>query len=222
MARDIGEQMILAEWLFVETVDDIRRRSKDPELRTRYELLSIAPLLRKLLIDGTSLLDTVRVARPEVQVEFRICSWTDLEDKLAAEGLDRYFGIGGKELISGTDAPTTAPSEFLKTVIGVASGEDLTVKGVIRYYAHVEGGVHFGTPRETGEPVLSNMAWMLLGHSTGQIQTLAHLGQIVVEALEPLRHTILTYPTIHTLLHLKDERGMYLNHWTNGYNQAER
>lgn len=43
MALDIGEQMVLAEWLFVETVDDIRRRSSEPEQRTRYELLGIAP-----------------------------------------------------------------------------------------------------------------------------------------------------------------------------------
>ncbi|WP_420180837.1 hypothetical protein [Paenarthrobacter sp. TA1.8] len=56
MAGSIGEQMILAEWLFVETVDDIRRRCQNPAMRTRYELLGIAPLLRKLLIDDAPLL----------------------------------------------------------------------------------------------------------------------------------------------------------------------
>lgn len=222
MARDIAEQMILAEWLFVETVDDVRRRSKAPELRTRYELLGIAPLLRKLISDGTSLLDTVAVVRPDVEVEFRIRSWKDLDDKLASEGLERHFGIGGKELIGGTDVPATTLDQFLKTVVGAAEGEDLTTKGVIRYYAHVEGGVHFGTPRETGESTLSSMAWMLLGHSTGQIQVLAHLGQIVAEALEPLRRSILTEPTIHTLLHRKDERGRLIGHWTTDYYTAER
>ncbi len=54
MARDIGEQMILAEWLFVETIDDLHRRTDDPASRTRYELLGIAPLLRKLLLDGAT------------------------------------------------------------------------------------------------------------------------------------------------------------------------
>lgn len=42
MARDIGAQMILAEWLFVETVADVRRRSEEPSVRSRYELLGIA------------------------------------------------------------------------------------------------------------------------------------------------------------------------------------
>jgi hypothetical protein len=58
MTRDIGAQMMLAEWLFVETVSDVRRRSEDPGSRSRYELLRIAPLLRKLLLDGSTLVDT--------------------------------------------------------------------------------------------------------------------------------------------------------------------
>jgi hypothetical protein len=40
--------MILAEWLFVETVTDLQTRSSRVGERTRYELLATAPLLRKL------------------------------------------------------------------------------------------------------------------------------------------------------------------------------
>ncbi|MHC6220501.1 hypothetical protein [Arthrobacter sp. MMS24-S77] len=217
MARDIGEQMILAEWLFAETLDDIRRRSQEPTSRTRYELLGIAPLLRKLLIDGTSLLDTVFAVRAEVPVEFRIRSWSAFEDRLANEGLSRYFGIGGEQIVGEADWPGIPLDEFLRTVIGVAETDDLTVKSVIRYYAHVEGGVHFGKPKEPGEPTLSSMSPMLLGHSTGQIQILAHLGQIVVDALEPVRRSIIDRPTIHKLWHPKNEQGRYLNHWTTEY-----
>lgn len=42
-----------------------------PGGRSRYELLGIAPLLRKLLLDGTSLVDTVRARRSDVTIEFR-------------------------------------------------------------------------------------------------------------------------------------------------------
>lgn len=106
---------------------------------------------------------------------------------------------------------------FLGTVIGVAEGNELTVKGVVRYYAHVEGGVHFGAAKDPGEPTMMSMSPMLLGHSTGQLQVLAHLGMIVVEALEPLRRSILSEPSVHRLWHRKDERGLYLNHWTTEY-----
>lgn len=222
MARDIGEQMILAEWLFVETVDDLRRRIDDPEPRTRYELLGIAPLLRKLLLDGAPLLETVRVARPEVPVEFRIRPWTELEDKFAAEGLERYLGLGDQRLIGDPGDPAITNLEELKmTVVGIAQGEHLTFRSVVRYYAHVEGGVHFGTAKDPGESTLSSMAPILLGHSTGQIQTLAHLGQITVDALEPMRRSILARPTIHTLLHRKDDRGLFMNHWTTKYFESQ-
>ena len=75
MARDTGNQMILAEWLFVEPVADVRHRSQNPSDRSRYELLGIAPLLRKLLLDGASLVDTVRAGRLEVPFEFRVRPW---------------------------------------------------------------------------------------------------------------------------------------------------
>jgi hypothetical protein len=217
MAWGIGEQMILAEWLFVETVDDIRRRCQDPAMRTRYELLGIAPLLRKLLIDDAPLLHTVRAARREVPVIFRIQSWNDLEDRLAGNGLTRYFGIGDERIVGGPDPSPLTLKQFLRTVIGVAEGNDLTVKSLIRYYSHVEGGVHFGIPKDPGEPTLSTMSPMLLGHSTGQVQILGHLGQIVADALEPLRRSILSQPTIHKLWHSKDDRGLFLNHWTTEY-----
>ncbi len=222
MARDIGEQMILAEWLFVETVDDLRSRSQHPASRTRYELLGIAPLLRKLLLDGAPLLETVRVARPEVPVEFRIRPWTALEDPFVTEGLDRYLSLGDTRLIGDPGDPAITDLEELKTtVVGIAQGEHLTFRSVVRYYAHVEGGVHFGTVKEAGESTLSSMAPILLGHSTGQIQTLAHLGQIAAEALEPMRRSILTQPTVHRLLHLKDDRGLFMNHWTTDYFESQ-
>jgi hypothetical protein len=72
MTQKIGPETMLAEWLLVATVADVRRRSQYPDVRRRYELLGIAPLLRKLLIDACPLLNTVRAVRPEVPTDFRI------------------------------------------------------------------------------------------------------------------------------------------------------
>ena len=218
MAREIGEQMIIAEWLFVETVDDLRRRCQEPGDRSRYELLGIAPLLRKLLLDATPLLQTVQIVRPEVSVAFRIRPWSPVGRGLEQAGLERHLGLGGEELVGGPDdSAITSLEEFKHTIVGIADGSDLTVRGIIRYYAHVEGGVHFGSPREPGEPALGGMTPLLLGHSTGQIQILAHLGRIVVNALGPMRRSILERPTIHSLWHHKNEQGFYAGHWTTEY-----
>lgn len=221
MAQDIDEQIIMAEWLCVETLDDVRRRSQEPTKRSRYELLGIAPLLRKLLLDSAPLINTVRRARFRIPVELRIRSWEELDDHFERDGLTRYLGLGGEKLVGGPEtSPIRKLDKFNKTVVGIAQDAQLTVRSVIHYYAHVEGGVHFGATKKAGEPTLHRAARMLLGQTTGQIEILAHIGQVVVEALDPLRRSILAEPTVHRLWHVKDERGFYTGHWTTEYLDA--
>lgn len=215
MPRDIGVQMILAEWLFVETVADVRHRSQNPGDRSRYELLGIAPLLRKLLLDGTSLVDTVKAGRPEILLEFRVRPWLPPATDIKV-GAPRYsLRLGGPELVGKPDnSAVRTAAEFVAARVGLVEGRDLTIRDVVRYYSHVEGGVHFGEPREAGQATLSSLAPLLLGRVTGQIEILAHLGQIVVKALTPLCDSILTSPTTDRRLHRQNKAGFYDNHWT--------
>jgi hypothetical protein len=67
--------MILAEWLFVETIADIERRSRRRAAYNQYELLGIAPLLRKLLIDQRPLLDIVKSDRLSGPLLFNVHPW---------------------------------------------------------------------------------------------------------------------------------------------------
>jgi hypothetical protein len=213
MARDLGAQMILAEWLFVETVADVRNRSQDPRSRSRYELLGIAPLLRKLLFDGTAVVDTVRTARPEIPTDFRIRPWQAPDQDV--DDLRYVLRLGGPELVGGPDdIHLSTVAEFASAQVGLVDGEALTVRQVVRYYANVEGGVHFGVPKENGQETMNMMAPLLLGNTTGQIEILANIGQIVVAALTPLCNSILTMPTILAGVHLHNEAGLLDNHWT--------
>jgi hypothetical protein len=208
--------MMLAEWLFVQTVADLRDRSHDPASRRRYELLGIAPLLRKLLTDrGDPLLVTVRRARHEIAPGFRIRPWQ--APGSADESLSYLIRLSGHELVgdAATDALTT--DQFLAARIGMVEGQDLSVKQVIRYYAHVEGGVHFGDPNEDGQEAMSSMAPILLGQTTGQIEILGYLGQVVVDALTPLCDSILTSPTTVPAMHRLNSSGYYDQHWTTRY-----
>ncbi|MHA7156216.1 hypothetical protein [Arthrobacter sp. TMN-50] len=213
MARDIGAQMMLAEWLFVETVSDVRRRSEDPGSRSRYELLGIAPLLRKLLLDGSALVDTVRAARQEVPIEFRINPWSAPDKR--ADDLPYAIRLGDSRLAGGPDGlALSSVEDFTCTRVGLVDAADLTVRQVVRYYAHVEGGVHFGIPKEDGQQTMNEMAPVLLGNTVGQIEILGHLGQVVVEALTPLCDSILAATTIIPAIHQLNSSGFYDHHWT--------
>jgi hypothetical protein len=215
MTQKIGPETMLAEWLLVETVADVRRRSQYPGARSRYELLGIAPLLRKLLIDARPLLNTVRAFRPEVPTDFRIRPWSAAEDSSDDTDLTYLLRLGGPELVGGPEDPVLPKlQQFIGAKVGLVQGRPVTVREVVKYYANVEGGVHFGVPKEQADHVLSEMAPVLLGHSTGQIEILAHLGAIVVDALTPLCESILASPLIDTRMHRRNDLGFYDGHWT--------
>ena len=221
MTRDIGAQMMLVEWLFVETVADLRNRSHDPASRSRYELLGNALLLRKLLTDrGEPLLATVKRARQEVKTQFRIRPWQVPVG--ADESLEYLVRLSGPELVGDAETPALTADQFLAARVGVLDGRGLSVKQVIRYYAHVEGGVHFGDPNEDGQEAMSSMAPVLLGNTIGQIEILGHLGQVVVDALTPLCDSILTSPTILPAMHRLNSSGFYDHHWTAEYHANRR
>lgn len=155
MARDIGAPMMFAEWLFVETVSDVRRRSEDPGSRSRYELLGIAPLLRRLLLDGSALVDTVRTARREVPIEFRINPWSAPDER--GDDLPYAMRLACSKLIGSPDGLALSSVEDFTSRVGLVDAADLTVRQVVRYYTHVEGGVHFGIP-EDGQQTIDEMA----------------------------------------------------------------
>lgn len=216
MALEIGPETMLAEWLFVETVADVRRRSQDPGRRGRYELLGIAPLLRKLLIDARPLLNIVRAARPDVSTDFRIRQWSPPDDSCYDADLPYLLRLGGPELVGGPEDPVLPKlKHFIGARVGLVQGRPLTVREVVKYYSNVEGGIHFGVPEEDAQRVLHQMAPLLLGRSTGQIEILAHLGTIVVDALTPLCESILASPLIDTRMHNRsNDRGFFDGHWT--------
>jgi hypothetical protein len=215
MAPEVGPETMLAEWLFVETVADVRRRSRHPGARSRYELLGIAPLLRKLLLDARPLLNTVRAARPEIPTDFRIRQWSAPDDIRYDTELPYLLRLGGPELVGGSEDPAMPKlKHFIGARVGLVRGRPLSVREVVRYYANVGGGVHFGVPEDDAQSVLSQMAPLLLGRSTGQIEILAHLGTIVVGALTPLCESILASPLIDKRMHRPNDRGYFDGHWT--------
>ncbi|TFB17514.1 hypothetical protein E3V93_13215 [Microbacterium sp. 3H14] len=221
---ETGSAMI-AEWLFVEAVDDLRRRSTHLAERSRYELLGIAPLLRKLLLDGAaSLVITVRRGHRDVPLEFPIRPWRPPATTAEHPELQWMLRLSGHELVgSPGDEPVRNIDAFLSTRVGIAGGEDLTVRDVILYYANVEGGVHHGHPREGNQrqETLSRIAPLLLGQTNSHVETLAYLAQVMVMGLTPLRESVLRAPLVVRGLHRPNHAGGYFEgHWTEEYRRS--
>ncbi|MBP1325466.1 hypothetical protein JOF28_000698 [Leucobacter exalbidus] len=56
---------------------------------------------------------------------------------------------------------------------------------------------------------MNSMAPILPDNTTGQIEILAHLGELVADALEPIRASILNSPTIIPAMHRRNSAGYY-------------
>jgi hypothetical protein len=181
--------------LLLETVRDLAARSRvQPDARppTEYEILMAAPLLRKLLLEGQPLV--TRVNR-EYRVKLRFLV-SDVPPPWEIPGL----GIPASALMFWSEGdgldPATAPpgptveltrDEFLGRRAMRVSDEDVAVKDVVRYAAHVLGAVHAGEPRSTAERALADVGGAIfIGGYDAVLQVLPAISRVVLRALVPL------------------------------------
>jgi hypothetical protein len=70
----------------------------------------------------------------------------------------------------------------------VVNGQDVTVKDVIRYVAHVEGAVHAGVPQGDVEKALAEVSSDLevAGYSA-TVAAVRGIGEVVLSGLQSLR-----------------------------------
>lgn len=174
----------LIDWLFIETMRDLTERAQAPNsFASRYTVLGIAPLLRKLLLDsGRSLVYQVRKAGPDrPEPMFRSSQYPrpDTRGDLVAIGTasDRLWD---------PSAPPVNLDEFLKYRVGIVGDHDLTAREAIRHYAHVEGGVHLGK-----DEIPANDLLQLTGPASPILQmtpflVLSRIAEVVIDACSPL------------------------------------
>lgn len=200
----------VAQWVFKQTMDDIKRRVHDPALSgDRYQILGIAPLLRKLLIDGGNLVQAVN-RRYKLGLSFQIAPF-DIQERELYEiitssfpkpaptlkelGYWRLFAPG--LLMPNEDRPgesLTLP-HFLAAHVGIVNGHRLSVRELVKFYCIVEGGVHIGMPRQKFEKdmlmmVPSELVMPNWGVDNSPISSLYVCAEIVILALEPLLEAI--------------------------------
>ena len=195
-----GFLVVNADEFFLDTIDDLQRRI-DGHL-AEYDMLHIAALLRRLLLDDTPQADRVNRSR-RLKIKFRVndrivpasdepITWS------ALDGFDPETGHPEGEVLELTR------EAFLARVILHHAGTDFTVREVINALANVADGVHFGEPSEDRERILAEVSeFFKVGDLSGVLGSLLAVSRVVLKGLQPLRETIeadLGFPS-HQAIH---------------------
>jgi hypothetical protein len=188
--------------LFLHTLEDIEQRLSS---RSEYEILGLAWLLRKLLLDGGALLD--QVAQPRrYKPQFRVNDWT-LQRFLEWRGVppERFSAVTDKMIlwsaednfdpevaqVFGADPIVVSKDQLLAREVMVFQGHRITAKDLIDFEAHVQGAVHAGRPKGQKEPALKDLADQLrTGNLPQGLRTLRAIARVTLRSLEPLRQAV--------------------------------
>lgn len=172
--------------LFIKTLEDIQSRLASHD---SYEILMIAGLLRKLLLDDYPLIDQVN-EKKRIKVRFTIngrqinpllkeASFWSIQDGFDPE--TAHFAV-----FKGVDR-----NSMLKEIVMRSNGVSFTVADLIKFLCHVEGSVHSGIPKEDKEFILQEIEKELkIGGLNPVIRSIMSIARVVLKGLEPLRKEI--------------------------------
>jgi hypothetical protein len=144
--------------LFLRTLEDLGRRV-EPGV-DEYEVLLIAGLLRKLLVDSPRLVDEVnrgRGLRIRYLINARKPIW-ELAGLQAPVFWSIQDGLDPERALARVEPKEVSLDEFLATVVVRVRTESITVKDVILHAANVVGAVHPGRPRADVNRLLEQLA----------------------------------------------------------------
>lgn len=176
-----------ADLLFIATLDDLDARSEPG--RNEYDVLAIAALLRKLLLDSSRLLDLVNRER-RIRIRYvanRRHPPTDPPPIFwsVQDGLDPNTALARSQ------PEELALDQLLSVTIIRIEGVDLSVHDVVDYLANVGGAVHLGQPRTPKQTALASIeSTIKVGGYPPAVRSLLAVARVVSRALQPLRAAI--------------------------------
>ena len=171
--------------LFLETVRELRSRGARP---SEYDVVSIAGLLRKLLLDSPTLVDVVNKERRldiTYVVNAREPDWKLFGEIPLAYAIED--GFDPRTAIAAVQPLPVRRSQLLSRGVLAYRGHELTVRDLISYTANTAGGVHFDPPRNEREAAVQAVAtFMRVGQYPAGGKTLLAVGRVVAKGLQPL------------------------------------
>lgn len=169
----------------VQRLDEIVRDGFD-----EYAALESSGLVRKLLIDESPLLHQVNRQRRR-RVRFEVAGNVAYETELFKDG--PMVWVPGAALsprlsiMAHFTVRSLTLDQFLAHRAMFVAGHDVSVHDVIVQLAHIEGGVHAGTPKTDVEHLLQQANAQLGISGMGSVaNSMQGIADVVVVALQPL------------------------------------
>jgi hypothetical protein len=178
------------EDLFLKSLEDIEKRAQSHDA---YEILMIASILRKLLLDGAASL------MYQVNNKHRIKVLFEINNRPAPVGT----GVIIWSVQDGFDPQTSVPhlteplmvnlDQLLHKPVMLVSSEIITVADLVKYLSHVLGAVHAGKPSGSKEKALEDIEQRFqVGGYSATIRSLLAISQVVLCGLQPLKEAIIS------------------------------
>ncbi len=152
---------------------------------TEYDLVRSSRVLRQLLLDGDALLQLVN-RKLRASPVFRV--------RTHVEGLESADWMNTAISWSDENTPYADLSlqQFLSHRLGVANGEEITVRQIIKYAAIVLGGVHFKVDKGGEYEGIARLhADRDNDGLTAVLKSLGQIGAVTRDALIPVRDLLL-------------------------------
>lgn len=176
------------ENLFLNILRDLEERleAEDP-----YDILGVAGLIRKLLLDDHPLADQIN-RKYKLKLVFEIAS-----------PLGPPPGLPPPTLFTVQDGidPDTAPpfkqrvqvtrDQLFQAVLVIVNNHQYTMREIVLFEANVMGAIHAGSPKTDKEKILHEInSTIAVGGYTSSLRQLKGIGRVVLRALIPLREQI--------------------------------
>lgn len=174
----------LSEWILIRTLPDLRSRITSHD---DYDRLGIAHLMRRMLLDARPV---VHLARRRLDIPAPMFDFTPYNHASSRlpEGLPLYVSGGFAEPKLRGDL-----AAFLAAPIGHFRGDAVSVRMLLRYVAHVDGGVHLGRPSDAFEEYLQDgLANFQIMARVMLLNTLADIAEVALRALRPISERLVT------------------------------
>jgi hypothetical protein len=172
-----------ANRLFIERCDQVAILL---ESHKELDLLDLAAKLRQLLFDQHSLADTVNTS--PIRLEFRVGEWSEMPPGIPKptlwtleDGLDPETGAPTRGVV------VLSRDEFGQYPVAYFQNHPIKVRDVIRYAAHVAGGIHHDPQPQPEYRVLHALSQSYgIGGLPLGVRQLKAIGRVGIRGMRPL------------------------------------
>ena len=169
--------------LFSKTIKDIETRLRS---NNDYEILMIAGLLRKLLLDEQPLVDQVNRSK-RLKISYSINHRPDPGDAgLVVWSVEDSLDPETSHLIN---IKEVTRDELLAIRVLKISDHIYTIREVILHISHVEGAIHAGRTKEEKDKILKKFIseWNIGGYSAS-LRLLKAIARVVLKGIKSLEN----------------------------------